>query len=565
MKKQRSGPQAMRVPFEAFAGEPDLRAVSRYCPPLELVVNAAERTGEYRVFEAPLIEILVDWKWKHFARAAFLREMALYVVHLVLVILWSMEATETAHLTIADLLGRDPKIGPKAYLLFLWGWTTMMVFVFAYTEWRKLRDVGLGSYLRNVYSLLDACYILLQGTVNVLFWARDLAPVLMYVINDYPLALNYTLDVYGGLETTVYGAELRRAGAPADVPLARHRLLKAVGSAGGGELTTSELTGWTAGWFMSLQALVILFSFLRLLYFFRANLEFGALVHMVMRVMADIIPMTGLLAVIIFGFSFSLLVLLQCELGEQANIWHDPSRALLIVLNMGLYTYSDLYAFGTRSVSSDPSARAAKALASSPANPLSCSSSRLIAAHPGWWWLSLLPIHPLPLGRRRCGAQLAGAGAAPGLHVPRADRAAQPHHRRHGRVALAGARGRTARRPLRKGQGGTDVGEALPALAVVALVAWPHARARARARWPLRPARLTDTLPALAARPRACRHQHEARFRRRRGRWQWRRRRRCRSRRRRGRRRRWRVVVVVAAGVDGGGAGQRPPAHGAGA
>ena len=46
--------------------------------------------------------------------------------------------------------------------------------------------------------------------------------------------------------------------------------------------------------------------------------------------------------VITFAFSFALLVLLQCELNEDGNPdWHDPWRALFIVLNMGLYTYTD--------------------------------------------------------------------------------------------------------------------------------------------------------------------------------------------------------------------------------
>ena len=48
---------------------------------------------------------------------------------------------------LADILGGNPKFGPEVYLLFLWGWTTMMCFVFAYTEWRKLRDAGLLGYL----------------------------------------------------------------------------------------------------------------------------------------------------------------------------------------------------------------------------------------------------------------------------------------------------------------------------------------------------------------------------------------------------------------------------------
>ena len=59
---------------------------------------------------------------------------------------------------------------------------------------------------------------------------------------------------------------------------------------------------------------MVLFSFLRVLYFFRANLKFGALVHSVTRVLGDIVPMVAFLLVITFGFSFALLVLLQQNL-----------------------------------------------------------------------------------------------------------------------------------------------------------------------------------------------------------------------------------------------------------
>ena len=52
--------------------------------------------------------------------------------------------------------------------------------------------------------------------------------------------------------------------------------------------------------------------------------------------------MVALLLVITFGFSFALLVLLQCEMSvEVYPDWHDPLRALFLVLNMGMYTYTD--------------------------------------------------------------------------------------------------------------------------------------------------------------------------------------------------------------------------------
>ena len=42
------------------------------------------------------------------------------------------------------------------------------------------------------------------------------------------------------------------------------------------------------------------------------------------------------------GVRSALLMLCQCELSEeQSPNWHSPFRALYIVVNMGMYTYSD--------------------------------------------------------------------------------------------------------------------------------------------------------------------------------------------------------------------------------
>ena len=113
----------------------------------------------------PLVEILVDWKWVHFVRPAFFRNLALYILHLVFVMFWNVEASQTALLPLAMLLGQDEggSGAAEVWLLFLWGWTSFAVLVIAWTEFRKLRDVGTYSYFKNIYSLLDVFYVCFQA------------------------------------------------------------------------------------------------------------------------------------------------------------------------------------------------------------------------------------------------------------------------------------------------------------------------------------------------------------------------------------------------------------------
>ena len=282
-------------------------------------MNAAERTKEYTVFESPLVEILIEWKWVNFVRAAFLRDLVFYCIHLVVVLLWNIEASGTAHVRLGTILGQREYEQPYVKLLVLWGWTTCACFIFAYHQLLRLCDVGIYAYWARggPYPILDAFYILFQGTVNGLFWSRDIAPTIMYLIKDYALAYNYTLAQYGALDYAVYGKQLHewhagRALAPLESRAVSQVRLHNGGRGGaalgdgflqldgggrlhGGRTLTGKggtdggwdelLTGLEAGWFMSMQALVVLFSFLRMLYFFRANLKFGALVHSVIRVL----------------------------------------------------------------------------------------------------------------------------------------------------------------------------------------------------------------------------------------------------------------------------------------
>ena len=385
-KMARPGPQALRVPYAAFAGcvpeqlgNPAER--SRYKTPLELIVAAAARTQDHSVFGSPVVEVLVDWKWQKFVKRDFINELVFYLLHLTIVLLWNVEASETAIKPLSAILGQNEGSEPHYYLLVLWVWTTVACFTFARNEIQKLCSLGPGSYFRDVYSCFDAFYVVAQGIVNTLFWLRDLAPVVMFQIIDPVQAYNYTEYVFGGLDQVVYGQLvydqlaarhsdthgralrtsifdenpdlppfLRRFGHhqhvhdtitfDADLNVDHGRVLKGGDESTG--LSSYALTGRSAGPFMSLQSFVVLTSFLRLLYFFRASIQFGALVPCVTQILVDIAPMIVLLSIITLGFSFSMLVLMQCELGaEDFPDYSDALGSLFASINMGLYTYFD--------------------------------------------------------------------------------------------------------------------------------------------------------------------------------------------------------------------------------
>ena len=51
------------------------------------------------------------------------------------------------------ILGNEPGMQPRYYLLFLWSWTTLACFTFAKSELRKLFTNGPKRYFRDVCAL----------------------------------------------------------------------------------------------------------------------------------------------------------------------------------------------------------------------------------------------------------------------------------------------------------------------------------------------------------------------------------------------------------------------------
>eukprot|EP00966_Prymnesium_polylepis_P165870 3834065-Prymnesium_polylepis.1 len=69
--------------------------------------------------------------------------------------------------------------------------------------------------------------------------------------------------------------------------------------------------GIPIGSYLTLQSWVIVFLYMRLLFYFRGSLAFGALMHMVIEVFLQIVPFLALLLVVTLGFSFAVGLLLQ--------------------------------------------------------------------------------------------------------------------------------------------------------------------------------------------------------------------------------------------------------------
>ena len=89
-----SGVQAYRVPFEDFAALPPPGSVA----PLQLIVEAVSASTRsddaYTVFGSTLIEILLEFKWKGFARRKYLYELIHYLAHVLLILAWNILSNE---------------------------------------------------------------------------------------------------------------------------------------------------------------------------------------------------------------------------------------------------------------------------------------------------------------------------------------------------------------------------------------------------------------------------------------------------------------------------------------
>ena len=367
-KVSRGGLQACRVPLENFAGVMqaadgnDSHAVSL----LQLVVDAVDTTLDYSVFGARLMQMLVEFKWHGFAKDAFQRTLFWYVVHMIVVIVFNLHAAFTLDWSMDDVLGRSAysdDLGnaaespdgyvhgrPNVLLLLGLAWTSVQCVHTGLNEIWQLRVSGRRAYFRSFWNHFDLLYVFGQGAINVIFCLRDSVPT--WLIIDFApnateaadaeaatsrrrLFLRGSSALHGWHDAAPYRYDDDPYGRTPTHPL---RLLRAASSNTAG--SEDGETGYAIGAFVYLQSLVCLGICIRLIHFFRGSLRLGALAHTLGAIAVDILPLLSLLAVFVVAFCLATMVVLihECT-SEVYGEWHNPFDALLVMLNIGLYTY----------------------------------------------------------------------------------------------------------------------------------------------------------------------------------------------------------------------------------
>jgi len=320
--------EPVRVCLENFAGVPDDGSPCA----LKLIVEAVGKTGDYSVFGAQLLEILIDFKWRGFARRRFLIDFISYLLHVLAMTLYNVVLANVsmerflfftsipihAQSTFAEIIDALTTPGDNQNMMIAvcvgWAFTTLRAMTMGIRTAMGFWASGLGFF--DLWSSLDIVYIIGQLTVNTIFWART---------NNHT-GLILSEDVQ---DATVDGAVRRQLRTSA---------------ASGGLSPDIEWTGYIPGFFLAVQAIVIFASWVRTLFFFRGFLRLGALVHSMVQIAYDIVPLLCLCAVFLPAFGFAMWVLVQAEIRDVTD-WYDPLKALYGILNAGLYTYYDVHAF----------------------------------------------------------------------------------------------------------------------------------------------------------------------------------------------------------------------------
>jgi hypothetical protein len=219
----------------------------------------------------------------------------------------------------------------------------------------EIRQMSTGciGYWTSLWNWIDWFYILAQATVNVIFMLRDYVPYDLIFLNAsdvFPEALR-RLEEEGGDGGGVGGVGVatpldwhaHAAQSLQHEPSSlRARLLRSQGGSGGDATLEGETFNFP-GLFIQLQSLIVLLSTLRILYFFKGSLKLGALTHTLGRILVDIMPLMILLAVFVFAFTGSMMLLLMAELEHEYHVeWHTFTDAVYSILNMGLYTATSL-------------------------------------------------------------------------------------------------------------------------------------------------------------------------------------------------------------------------------
>ena len=315
VRVQSGGLQALRIPFENFAGDPHFFSASAdqaRPSPLELVVRAVNVTRRYDVFDSKPINILLTYKWIGFARREFYHELAYFLMHMITAVVFIMMASTKFDIwrgVIHEAITQRTDMSTY-YIgaIVLWAWTTLSsTLSLMWILTRFLRSHGSKlAYVADVQRAVNLFYNIGQVLVNVWFLVN------VWVVNG-PSEEAFLLAGSNASHLQLYNVtEMFR-----------------VQSQEGSTLTFDEPP------FLLTMALVVWLLIFRVIFFFRGFLAFGALMFMVTEVFKKMFPFLMLLITLTLGFTLSMQVLMQ-HIHPTELAWTNPVRSLFYLTNYGL-------------------------------------------------------------------------------------------------------------------------------------------------------------------------------------------------------------------------------------
>jgi len=303
-----SGVRAMRVPIENFAGNLVCDS-GAHTNVLELVVHAVTVTRDYQVFAARGLSILLDFKWDRYARRSFLSQLVFFLLHLIWTTAFTLQASQVLDDTLAPA-----NIDPAEHWFFLFGWsiTTVVSTYYLYYCYQRARAAGLRVYMNDTQEVINLLYNLFQVIVNILFWLRTFTPFFVFAPADMELTKM----------NTSYGTSWDLASNDPEVTTLR------IKEAQDGETHL--------GLYLTLQSFVMLFLYMRVLFFFRGFRSFGSLMNMVAETTYAAAPLLLLILVVTLGFGLATHLLIQHTIfGLDPNFENPMEGTFLTVLNAG--------------------------------------------------------------------------------------------------------------------------------------------------------------------------------------------------------------------------------------
>ena len=134
-------------------------------------------TRDYSVFGTRSMQILLDFKWRRFARRSFLRKLFFFLAHL----LWTTSFTLQASQILDERLAPSHiRLDQHWFLLLGWMQTTVVSLIYLRACIRQARSWGIARYVRDGPEMNNLLYNLMQLLVNILFWLREFTPPFVF-------------------------------------------------------------------------------------------------------------------------------------------------------------------------------------------------------------------------------------------------------------------------------------------------------------------------------------------------------------------------------------------------